>query len=104
MFQIPSPLRLLPNTEHSSLPLCSRSFLVIYFKYSRVYMSVLFLNLSLLPNIILGWQKKKKLFFLKILEGFPGGSGVNNLPAKAGEASLIPGSGRSPREGNGNPL
>ena len=27
-----------------------------------------------------------------------------NLPASAGDAGLIPGSGRSPGEGNGNPL
>ena len=29
---------------------------------------------------------------------------VKNLPANAGDVSLIPGSGRSPGEGNGNPL
>ena len=32
---------------------------------------------------------------------FPGGSVVKNLPASAGDMSLIPGSGRSPGEGNG---
>jgi len=31
-------------------------------------------------------------------------SSVKNLPANAGEMGLIPGPGRSPREGNGNPL
>ena len=36
--------------------------------------------------------------------GFPGGSPVKNLPANAGDVGLIPVSGRSPREGNGNPL
>ena len=36
--------------------------------------------------------------------GFPGGSVVKNLPVNAGNLDLIPGSGRSPREGNGNPL
>ena len=36
--------------------------------------------------------------------GFPGGSVVRNLPASAGDAGSIPGSGRSPGEGNGNPL
>ena len=36
--------------------------------------------------------------------GFPGGTVVKNPPANAGDASLIPGSGRSPGEGNGNPL
>ena len=36
--------------------------------------------------------------------GFPGGSAVKNPPANAGDASSIPGSGRPPGEGNGNPL
>ena len=39
--------------------------------------------------------------------GFPGGSVVKNLPADAGNArdvGLISGLGRSPGEGNGNPL
>ena len=35
---------------------------------------------------------------------FPGGSVVKNLPASAGDVGLILGSGRSPEEGNGNPL
>ena len=35
---------------------------------------------------------------------FPGGSAVKNLPANAGDMGLVPGSGRSPGEGNGNPL
>ena len=38
-----------------------------------------------------------------LLQGFPGGSVVKkNLPAKAG--NMVPGLGRSPREGNVNPL
>ena len=39
--------------------------------------------------------------------GFPGGSAVKNLPARAGGAGdkgSIPGLGRSPGGGNGNPL
>ena len=36
--------------------------------------------------------------------GCPGGSVVKNPPANAGDAGLIPGSGRSPGEGNSNPL
>ena len=36
--------------------------------------------------------------------GFPGVSVVKNLPANAGDAGSIPGSGRFPGEGNGNPL
>ena len=39
-----------------------------------------------------------------MLQGFPGGSVVKNLPANAGDAGSIPQSGRSPGEGNGNPL
>ena len=37
-------------------------------------------------------------------KGFPNGSVVKNLPANAGDLGLIPGSGRSPGEENGNPL
>ena len=36
--------------------------------------------------------------------GFPGDSVVKNPPANAGDAGLIPESGRSSGEGNGNPL
>ena len=35
---------------------------------------------------------------------FPGGSVVKNQPANAGNVGLIPGSGRFPGRGNGNPL
>ena len=35
---------------------------------------------------------------------FPVGSVVKNSPANAGDADLIPESGRYPGEGNGNPL
>ena len=38
------------------------------------------------------------------LLGFPGGSAVKNSPANARDAGLIPGTGRSSREENGNPL
>ena len=39
--------------------------------------------------------------------GFPGSTGVKNLPTNAGDIrdlGLIPGAGRFPRVGNGNPL
>ena len=46
--------------------------------------------------------------FLNIFtHAFPGGAVVKNPPANAGDArnmGLIPGSGRSHGEGNGNPL
>ena len=38
------------------------------------------------------------------IQGFPGGSVIKNTPANTGDVGLIPGSGRSPGEGNGNPL
>ena len=38
------------------------------------------------------------------LDLFPGGSVVKNPPANAEAAGLIPGSGRSPGGGHGNPL
>ena len=44
------------------------------------------------------------LKFLKTSEGFPGGSVEKNPSANTGDVDLIRGSGRSPGEGNGNPL
>ena len=38
------------------------------------------------------------------LQSFPRGSVLKNPLANAGDTVLIPGSGRSPEEGNGNPL
>ena len=38
------------------------------------------------------------------LWGFPGGSEVKASASNAGDLGSIPGSGRSPEEGNGNPL
>ena len=35
---------------------------------------------------------------------FPGGPVVKNLPTNAGDMGLIPGLGKSPGGGNGNPL
>ena len=44
------------------------------------------------------------LRYLHLVEGFPGGSVIKNLPANAGDVGSIPGPGKSPGEGNGNPL
>ena len=47
----------------------------------------------------------KELKLTKIKQpGFPGDSVVKNLPANAGDVGSIPGLGRSPGEGNGNPI
>ena len=48
-----------------------------------------------------------KFLLLSFILNFPDGSGVKNLPADAegaGDTGLIPESGRSPGEENGNPL
>ena len=44
------------------------------------------------------------LFIYSFIEGFPGSSVVKNLPANAGDTDSVPGSGRSPGEGNDNPF
>ena len=41
---------------------------------------------------------------LHITYGFPSGSVVKSPPANVGDPGSTPGSGRSPREGNGSPL
>ena len=41
---------------------------------------------------------------LEMKWGFPGGSDCKESACNAGDPDLIPGSGRSPGEGNGNPL
>ena len=41
---------------------------------------------------------------IKDLDGSHGGLLVKNRPANAGDGGLIPGLGRSPGKGNGNPL
>ena len=41
---------------------------------------------------------------IQIQMGLPGGAAVKNPPANTGDMALIPGLGRSPGEGSGNPL
>ena len=45
-----------------------------------------------------------KSYYIFLPRSFPGDSAIKNLPANAGDVGLIPGSGRSPGEGNGNLL
>ena len=47
------------------------------------------------------WKSKENFSFLLI---FPGGSDSKEFDCNAGDMGLIPGSGRFPGEGNGNPL
>ena len=43
-------------------------------------------------------------FSIKPMNGFPGGSDGQESVCNAGDLSSIPGLGRSPGEGNGNPF
>ena len=59
-------------------------------------------------NSIFQWSEEDsfdvdKLVYLKGFWGFPGGSDDKELSCNAGDLGLIPGLGRSPEEGNGNP-
>ena len=45
-----------------------------------------------------------EVIFEPYLRGFPGGSDSKASTCNAGDLGLIPGLGRSPEEGNGNPL
>ena len=47
---------------------------------------------------------EEKIATSGILVGFPGGSEGKASACSAGDLGSIPGSGRSPGEGNGNPL
>ena len=67
-----------------------------------------FNNFFLNDNFTFSGKKKKTSYLVShtLFEclGFPGGSLVKTLRANAGDKGLIPGSGRSPGEGNDNPL
>ena len=75
----------------------------------HLYFSVWFISLSIkLSSSIHAVAKNKISFFLRLSNSpyreLPGGSVVENLPVNAGDAGSIPRSGRSPGEGNGNPV
>ena len=68
----------------------------------KIKLVILFTIYSLC-TIYVQFKYVQNYLSININLGFPGGSVVKNLPANAGDAGSIPGSGRSP-EGNGNPL
>ena len=47
---------------------------------------------------------KEQVIAEKLEEGFPGGSDGKESSSNAGDAGSVPGSGRSPGDGNGYPL
>ena len=59
-----------------------------------------YITITILKKTHFGFSLK----YLCSSKGFPGGWVVKNLPAHAEDVDLIPGSGRSPGGGNGNPL
>ena len=64
--------------------------------------SIISLNITRCPILVnLFWHPY--LTYWKPRWGFPSGTVVKNPPANAGDEGSIPGSGRSPGGGNGNP-
>ena len=55
-------------------------------------------------NLLNYFCNTEHLYCFHTLKGFPGGSDDKESACNAGDLGLIPGSGRSPGEGNGNPL
>ena len=51
-----------------------------------------------------GTQHCMQKIYLSVILGFPGGSDGKASAYNVGDLGLIPGSGRSSQEGNGNPL
>ena len=110
-----SPLHLacMPHSFLASFPIlatlnCSRSHPPSLWKHSSMtYVTLKFFIFSYFFDISLTLSSltPSPLPNLKCWNGaFPGGSVAKNLPANVGDAGSIFGSGRSPREGNGNPL
>ena len=62
------------------------------------------MNLEPLMQSEVSQKEKNKYCILTHIDGFPGGSEVKSSVCNAGDLGSIPGSGRSPGEGNGNPL
>ena len=57
-----------------------------------------------LSRFVIQWMNIKMWLKATYIYGFTGGLVVKNFPANAGDTGLVPWSGRSPGEGNDNPL
>ena len=66
-----------------------------------IYLKCTFLKY---PIILIVWESWLVLVLPFIVRGFPGGSEVKASACNAGDLGSISGLGRSPGEGNGNPL
>ena len=71
------------------------------FLASKYIVMIFLITLEICLGILLGQDFNKLIVPWK---GFPDGSVIKNLPAKAGDVGLITEAGRSPVEGNGSPL
>ena len=83
-----------------------KSFTWASYSVPANFLIALVLSSPRILNIIYT-QMASKYVCLHICMGFPGGSVVKTPPANAGDTGdqcSIPGSGRSPRGGNGNPV
>ena len=70
---------------------------------SRIGMGMLIVEYSALYNFVVNCEKNN-FDFIPVMLSFPGGSEVKETAWNAGDPGSIPGLGRSPGEGNGNPL
>ena len=83
------------------------SFLFVLFCNDRSNLKSITVNWKYYCTTFISVYIKISIFIYQwpgILQGFTGGEVVKNPPANAGDVGLIPGSGRSPGERNGNPL
>ena len=107
------------NILHSLKPMTNMKFCGIYrrcyFTVAEIFEVESTLHTLINTTIVYSktfvshnWSMSSSALFLQInmTNNFlkPSGSAVKNPPANAGELGSIPGSGRSPGEGNGNPL
>ena len=79
---------------------------VTMFKVKKIFMELeeyLVINIHGDNMAKLKCNQRQNVFFF-FFDGFSGGSAVKNPLVNVGDASLVPGLGRFPREGNGNPL
>ena len=109
--QVPGPLEISPlfPLERQQIKSLVRSLPHLIFcgsVKSQITMSEWRLKISFMEGCwpLVSAQIRKGNSDLSVNFLFPGGSEVKNLPANAGYPGLIPGSGRSPGEGNGKPL
>ena len=98
-----------PKTEwkHNLHSCCHDPFIgkegVVFESLTDIY-RVIYL-LCLIIKFLFCWSYSITWFYIwyKYPLALPGGSGAKNPPVNTGDMGLIPGSGRSPERGNGNP-